>query len=79
MSPRFRRTPTGPVLSQEARERQGKVVRAAQAALGEVDSVRGFLNNPHPRLRARPIDLAIASDEGLAAVVSALAAEGQPT
>lgn len=70
----FRKSRTGPVLSREESERQGRAVKAAQAALGSVEAVRAFLNTQHDGLGARPIDLAVASDEGLAAVEAAIAA-----
>ena len=76
MSP-FRKARTGPVLSREEGARQGRAVKAAQAALGSVDAVRAFLNSHHPTLDARPIDLAVASDEGLASVEAAIAAQGR--
>ena len=68
----FRKTPVGPVLSFEERERQGRVVRIAQAALETPDAVRTFLNNHHDDLEGRPLDLAIASDAGLKAVEAAI-------
>jgi uncharacterized protein (DUF2384 family) len=71
----FRRARSGPVLSRDEGERQGRAVRAAQAALGSVEAVRAFLNSHHAALDARPIDLAVASDDGLAAVEAAIAAE----
>jgi hypothetical protein len=67
----------GPVLSADAGKRQGRAVRSAQAALGSVDAVRTFLNTHHESLAGRPIDLAVASDAGLAAVEAAIAAEGR--
>jgi len=73
---RFRRAHTQ-VLSRDESVRQGRAVRAAHAALGSIDAVRAFLNNPHPALGARPIDLAVASDAGLAAVEGAIAAESR--
>lgn len=72
----FRKNRHGPVLSRDASARQGKVVRIAQAALGDVEAVRTFLNCHHPALDARPIDLAVASDDGLARVEAAIAAAG---
>ncbi len=72
----FRRNRGGPVLSRDEGDRQGRVVRSAQAALGSVEAVRAFLNSHHPALDARPIDLAVASDDGLAAVEALIAAEG---
>lgn len=48
--------------------RQGLAARYAWEAFGERERCRTFLNQPHPDLAARPIDIATASDEGLAAV-----------
>jgi len=65
----------GPILSPDEARRQGLAVRAAQAALGSVEAVRDFLNTPHKALEGRPIDLAVASEDGLIAVEAAIAAE----
>lgn len=73
----FRKRPTGPVLSRDEGARQLRAVRAAHEALGDVEAVRAFLNCHHQALDGRPIDLAVASDEGLAAVEGAIAAESR--
>jgi uncharacterized protein (DUF2384 family) len=73
----FRRNRSGPVLSRDEGARQGRAVRAAQAALGDVEAVRAFLNCHHAELDARPIDLAVESDDGLARVEAAIAAAGK--
>ena len=67
----------GPVLSLDEGKRQIRAVRAAQVALGSVEAVRAFLNSHHDSLEARPIDLAVASEAGLAAVETAIAIEGR--
>jgi uncharacterized protein (DUF2384 family) len=72
-----RRARNGPILSPDEGRRQIRAVRAAQAALGSVEAVRAFLNSHHPALDGRPIDLAVASEAGLAAVEEAIGAEGQ--
>ena len=72
-----RRGRNGPVLSRDEGKRQGRAVRSAQAALGSVDAVRAFLNSHHASLDARPIDLAVASEAGLAAVEAAISAESR--
>jgi uncharacterized protein (DUF2384 family) len=74
---RFRKARSGPVLSRDEGQRQGRAARSATAALGAADAVRAFLNTHHDGLRARPIDLAVASAAGLAAVEAALAAAGR--
>ena len=71
----FRRARTGPVLSREESVRQGTAVRTAAAALADTDAVRAFLNNHHVGLDGRPIDLAVASAAGLAAVEAAIGVE----
>lgn len=66
----------GPVLSQDERTRQGRVVKSALTALGDSDA-RGFLNGHHDGLRGRPLDLAVASQAGLEAVEAALCVEAR--
>jgi uncharacterized protein (DUF2384 family) len=70
-----RRGRHGPILSPDEGKRQIRAVRAAQAALGSVEAVRAFLNSHHSALDGRPIDLAVASEAGLAAVEEAIGAE----
>ena len=53
--------------------RQGRIVNVAQAALADIVLVRTFLNSHHDELGGRPIDLAVASDEGLLAAEAAVA------
>jgi len=76
MSPRFRKAWTRPLLSPDEGRRQGRVVKSALAVLGGADA-RDFLNAHHDGLRGRPLDLALASDAGLAAVEAALGAAPQ--
>jgi uncharacterized protein (DUF2384 family) len=73
----FRKARKASTLSREESVRQGKVVGLAQAALGSVEAVRAFLNTHHEALGGRPIDIAVASDAGLAAVEAAIPAEGK--
>ena len=74
MSPRFRKAAVAK-LSHAEQKRQGRVVNAAHAAMPTVDAVRSFLNTHHDGLRGRPIDLAVASEDGLLAVEAAIDAE----
>ncbi len=74
MSLRFRKALVAR-LSPDEQVRQGRVVRSAQAALTSIDAVRSFLNTHHAGLRARPLDLAVASHAGLLAVEAAIDAE----
>lgn len=74
-----RRGRAGPVLTRDEGQRQSRIVRAAQAALGSVEAVRGFLNSHHAALDGRPLDLAVASEGGLVAVEAAIAAEALRT
>jgi uncharacterized protein (DUF2384 family) len=70
----FRKRFDGPRLSPEAAERQGRVTRLAFEALRDSPAVVAFLNTEDPALGGRPIDLAVASPEGLAAVERAITA-----
>jgi hypothetical protein len=71
---RFKKS-TAPRLTREEMIRQGRIVNVAQAALADLASVRAFLNSHHEGLGGRPIDLAVASDDGLAAAEAAIAHE----
>lgn len=73
--PFFRKARTAPRLAPDAQVRQGRAVRAAQAALGTTDAVRDFLNGDNPGLGGRPLDLAVASEAGLLEVEAAIQAE----
>lgn len=61
------------ILSLPERTRQSRIVNCALAAFVEAGSARDFLNAYHPGLEGRPLDLATASDGGLAAVERELA------
>lgn len=61
-------------LASDVAARQGRAASLAFAAFGERDAVMAFLNTHDDTLGGRPIDLAIASPEGLAAVEAALLA-----
>lgn len=56
-----------PRLSRDEAERQGRATRLALDALGSPAAV-SFLNTHHDELGARPLDLAIASADGLLAI-----------
>ena len=62
------------VLSSQESARQGSAVRSAIAAFPETTAALAFLNSHHPELEGRPIDVAVASDAGLEAVIAALCA-----
>lgn len=68
MNRSFRKPVTGPRLAPEQAVRQGLVSRAAFEKLREPAAVIAFLNTHHQALGGRPIDLAIASREGLLSV-----------
>lgn len=72
MNSRFKKNFSVPRLSDEQAKRQGRVSQAAFLALGQSGAI-SFLNGHDESLGGRPLDLAIASDEGLAAVELALA------
>lgn len=64
----------GVKLTPRAAERQGLVVKLALNNFAASGAATAFLNTVHDGLGGRPIDLAVASDEGLAAVEALLAA-----
>jgi uncharacterized protein (DUF2384 family) len=74
MRPQFTKRSTQPRLSAEEAARQGRVSSLAFAALRQPQAVIAFLNTHDEALGGRPIDLAIASPEGLLSVERALAA-----
>lgn len=72
-SMRFRRRYTTVRLTPEQAGRQGQVATSAFKAFGGRDAAVAFLNGHDDALGGRPLDLAVASAEGLAAVEQALA------
>jgi len=60
------------ILSQQESARQGSAVRSALAALPDSGAALAFLNSYHDLLKGRPLDVAVASDAGLDAVIAAL-------
>lgn len=69
---RFRRPFNAVRPSPDQMRRQGRVAQVAWAELGARDAVMEFLNAHHEGLGGRPIDIALASDEGLLATERAL-------
>jgi len=69
---RFYKRNTVPRLAPEQIERQGRISRLAFETLGQPAEAITFLNTHHAVLGGRPIDLAIASAEGLLDVERAL-------
>lgn len=67
----FRKRPKGPPLSRETAARQGRISQLAFAVLGR-DEALLFLNSDNAVLGARPIDLAVESEEGCLAVEAEL-------
>ena len=65
---RFRPRQSGPRLTADAAERQGRIVRLAFASFGGRDGAMAFLNARHETLGGRPVELAVASETGCAAV-----------
>jgi uncharacterized protein (DUF2384 family) len=63
---------SAPKLSADGARRQGEVTHLAFLLLGGRDAAVEFLNNPDVGLGGRPIDIAIASAEGAAAVTRAI-------
>jgi len=61
----FRKSgPKRPKLPVEEAKRQGDITQLAFLLLGGKDGAIAFLNNVDPGIDARPLDLAIASEEG---------------
>lgn len=58
--------------SADEQERQGRIARIAWLSLPGEGVAVAFLNNFHEALDGRPIDLAIASEDGLRAVECAI-------
>jgi hypothetical protein len=59
-------------LSPDEAQRQGAAARHAWSAFQDKDRVVAFLNGHDEELGGRPIDLAVASDAGLARVTDAI-------
>lgn len=74
MNKPFRNRFAGPRLAPDEAARQGRASSLAFAALGKPEAVIAFLNTHDEALGGRPLDLAIASPEGLLSVERALAA-----
>jgi hypothetical protein len=73
MNKGFRSKRDGPRLTPDEAERQGRATRCAWEAFAEPGAAIAFLNGFDETLGGRPIDLAIASADGLAAVEQAIA------
>lgn len=73
MNKPFRNRFDGPRLAPDQAARQGRASRLAFDALRQPAAVMAFLNTHDPELGGRPLDLAIASPEGLASVERVLA------
>ena len=74
MNRAFQKRVATPRLAPDQVARQGQVSRLAFEALRQPAAVIAFLNTHDAALGGRPIDLAIASPEGLLSVERALAA-----
>ncbi len=69
----FRRKFTTVRLTPEQMSRQGQVATSAFRLFGERDAAMAFLNGHDEALGGRPLDLAIASADGLALVEATMA------
>jgi|AOAMet2_C49A8_80_1029290.scaffolds.fasta_scaffold78629_2 uncharacterized protein (DUF2384 family) len=67
MARQYRKALTGPRLTPEEMARQGRVLQRAIAVLGASEAI-AFINRHDDDLGGRPIDLSIASPQGLKAV-----------
>lgn len=68
---RFRKA-NAPRLSSESARRQGDVTRLAMLVLGREAAI-DFMNGDNPSLGGRPIDLAVASEDGRRQIEAELA------
>lgn len=64
-----------PVPSYDESRRRRRAMQAAQTSLG--DDADAFLNRHHSGLAGRPMDFAMASNGGLAAVETAICVEAR--
>jgi uncharacterized protein (DUF2384 family) len=62
----------GPRLTPAEAERQGRVTKLALDTFGQSTDAVAFLNSHHDQLGGRPLDLAIASEEGILTVRDAI-------
>lgn len=76
MSTMFKKRFTGTRLSPEEAKRQGQAATLAWQVLKAPGAAVAFLNTHDEGLGGRPIDIAVASDSGLAAVQEAITARG---
>lgn len=73
---RFRKPFNAFKLTPDQAKRQGRISQVAWAELGGRDAVMAFLNTHDDALGARPLDLAVGSDDGLARVEQAIRDRG---
>ena len=76
MSRPFRNKFDSPRLSAEEAARQGRATNLAFAKFRTAEATMAFLNGHDDGLDGRPIDLAVASADGLLRVEQAIAARG---
>jgi uncharacterized protein (DUF2384 family) len=74
---KFRRKYTTVRLTPDQATRQGQVATSAFRHFGGRDAAMAFLNDHDETLGGRPLDLAIASAEGLALVEAAMVERGK--
>ena len=75
---RFRRHSRTPALSTDQKRRQAVVTDAAWRTFRAGGAMAAYLNGYDAALGARPLDLAINGDDGLALVLDALRSIDQP-
>ncbi|MET0269634.1 MAG: hypothetical protein ABW173_04310 [Sphingomonas sp.] len=74
MSRPFRKPFNSPRLTPEEAARQGRATNLALAAFGAADAI-AFINTHDETLGGRPIDIAVASAEGMTRVEQAISAQ----
>ncbi len=73
MSRPFRNKFDSPRLTAEQAARQGRATNLAFEALGNAPAAMAFLNAHDDALEGRPLDIAVASQDGLAKVEAIIA------
>jgi len=77
VSTMFKKRFTGVRLSPEEAKRQGQAATLAWQVIKVPGGAVAFLNTHDDALGGRPIDIAVASDEGLATVEAAIRAKAK--
>ncbi len=75
MSMTFRKAVGRAAIPRDVAVRQARLLQATQVARFSAEATRDFLNNHHPELAGRPLDVALRSDNGLLLVEKLISLE----